>query len=283
MIARPTAPLWRSFWLAIAALGACALLDAQVGRASDGGLVGTRAGLPLVRVPGGTYKPLYSGAGNAAKVAVAPFLLMTRPVTNAEFLEFVRAHPAYQRDGIARVFADASYLSHWAGSLALGADTLASQPVTRVSWFAAKAFCTSRGLRLPLEAEWELAAAASETRRDATSDPAFVRRLLAWYATPNRSLPEVPHGKPNLYGIYDLHGVVWEWVLDFNNAYAVSDSREQGDTIDDRFCGGGSVLASDTANYAAFMRVALRSSLQADYTTANLGFRCAGDPKESRP
>jgi formylglycine-generating enzyme required for sulfatase activity len=205
-------------------------------------------------------------------------MLMTRPVTNAEFLAFTLERSAYRRDAIAPVFADASYLSHWATATELGPAARPGQPVTRVSWFAAKAFCESHGLRLPTEAEWELAAAASETRRDARKDASFQQRLLAWYATPNRTLPDVPHGAANVHGVHDLHGVVWEWVLDFNNAVVVSDSRKQGDTVREQFCGGGALLASDTSSYAAFMRVAMRGSLQAEYTTAHLGFRCASDP-----
>jgi sulfatase modifying factor 1 len=132
-------------------------------------------------------------------------------------------------------------------------------------------------MRLPTEAEWELAAAASPTRKDARSDPKQRAELLEWYASPNLALPDVPHDQANIYGIHDLHRVIWEWVLDFNNAISVSDSRDQSDKKSDQFCGGGALLASDTANYPAFMRAAMRSSLEAHYTSRTLGFRCARD------
>ena len=90
-------------------------------------------------------------------------------------------------------------------------------------------------------------------------------------------LPDVPHGESNFYGVHDLHGVVWEWVEDFNNAAVVSDSREQGDETRGRFCGGGALQATDTRDYPTFMRLAMRGSLEARYTTSNLGFRCAVD------
>jgi sulfatase modifying factor 1 len=231
--------------------------------------------LPLVLVPAGRYEPLYPPAPGVRTLKVAAFWLMTRPVTNHEFLAFTMTHPQYRPDRIARVFADSGYLSHWAGPSELGAQVRPSQPVTRVSWFAAKAFCEANDLRLPTEAEWELAAAASATRKDARSDAKQRAALLDWYANPNPELPDVPHGPANLYGIHDLHGVIWEWVLDFNNAISVSDSRDQGDKKNDRFCGGGALLASDTTNYPAFMRAAMRSSLEAHYTSHNLGFRCA--------
>ena len=260
-----------------AAVVACALAAPPVGLASRAPRIEQVSGLPFVAVPAGTYEPLYSGRPGRSGVRVPAFKLMTRPVTNGEFLAFTRANPGYRRDRVARVFADESYLAHWPAPNELGGAARERQPVTRVSWFAAKAFCESHGVRLPSEAEWELAAAASETRKDARADPAFAARLLAWYATASRDLPDLPHGPANVHGIHDLHGVVWEWVLDFNNAVVVADSRKQGDTVRDQFCGGGALLAGDPTNYAAFMRFALRGSLEAHYTTANLGFRCAAD------
>jgi sulfatase modifying factor 1 len=207
---------------------------------------------------------------------------MTRPVTNGDFLDFVRRSPGHGRDRIARVFAEPRYLSHWAGSLELGAGARDMQPVVNVSWFAARAFCRAAGMRLPLAAEWELAAAASRTRRDGSKEAAHRQAILDWYGKPRETLPDVPHGPANLYGVHDLHGVVWEWVEDFNEAVSTADTREQGESARDRFCGAGAAIArGDASDYAAFMRVAMRSSLQAHYTGAVLGFRCAADPQST--
>jgi formylglycine-generating enzyme required for sulfatase activity len=67
-----------------------------------------------------------------------------------------------------------------------------------------------------------------------------------------------------------------EWVLDFGATLVAVDSRDR-DQDAQRFCGVGSLQAIDPTDYATFMRVAYRSSLQAHYTTSNLGFRCAED------
>lgn len=56
-----------------------------------------------------------------------------------------------------------------------------------------------------------------------------------------------------------------------------SDNRQDGNKNQKLVCGAGSVGAKDRENYAAFMRYALRSSLEASYSVANLGFRCAYD------
>src|SRR5437868_4674390 len=96
-----------------------------------------------VMLPGGVFASVLPADANAADVTLAPFRLRREPVTNAEFLAFVTAHPQWRRDRIARVFAQASYLQDWHSATQLGASALPSQPVTQVSWFAAQAFCAS--------------------------------------------------------------------------------------------------------------------------------------------
>jgi formylglycine-generating enzyme len=211
-------------------------------------------------------------------VQIDSFRLDVFPVTEAEYGQFVTRFPEWRRDRVARIKADTSYLSHWSRPERAGDDIDPQAPVTHVSWFAAKAYCAAQGKRLPTEDVWEYVAAASETEPDARNDPAYVQSLLDWYARPNPArLPPVGRGAANDFGVEDLHGLVWEWVLDFNSTLITEDARQSGDGTEGLFCGGGAVGASDPANYAAFVRYAFRSSLQASYTTENLGFRCAAD------
>lgn len=238
-------------------------LAAPVGRSDSGA-----PGAVLVPVPAGAFVPIF---GDRTPAPVAPFLLDERPVTNGEFLEFVRAHPEWQRSRVSRQLADASYLLHWAGDLELGERAPSDAPVTSVSWFAARAYARARGCRLPTTAEWERAA-------DPGEDEARVQRILRWYGQPVRlPLPAVRTTEANDLGLWDLHGLVWEWVSDFNNALVTGESRADAALERDLFCGSGAVGASDFRDYAAFMRYAFRSSLKANYTVQNLGFRCARD------
>ncbi|MEW9570342.1 formylglycine-generating enzyme family protein [Rhodanobacter sp. Si-c] len=226
-------------------------------------------------LPGGRFASVLPADGKSAPAQLAPFRLRTEPVTNAEFLAFVKAHPEWRRDRVASILADARYLSHWAGPVALGEGAKPRQPVTRVSWFAAQAYCGSEGARLPTWYEWEYAAAADATRRDARSDPAWRENLLAWYARPsNAPLPDIG-GAPNAFGIRDITQPVWEWVDDFNALLVASDSRDPDDSDVLKFCGAGAISLQQKENYAVLMRVAMLSALKASDTTNNLGFRCA--------
>jgi formylglycine-generating enzyme required for sulfatase activity len=239
-----------------------------------------------VEIPGGAFTsvlPQGATPASAGPVTIAPYRLRATPVTRAQFRAFVQAHPEWRRDRVPAVFADARYLSDWSSPDDADAPPAADdRPVTNVSWFAAQAFCESEGARLPTWLEWENAAAADETRRDARADPAWRRRILGWYERPALDALPAVGGPANVYGVRDLHGLVWEWVDDFNALFIAGDSRTQGDPDLLKFCGAGAISIVDRDSYAVLMRVALLSSLNASDTTGALGFRCArpgaGDP-----
>ena len=232
-------------------------------------------GADWVKLPGGSFRSALKYE-DASRVRLPAFELQKRPVTNAEFLAFVKKRPAWRRDRVARVMAEPRFLQHWSGPLALGDKALPQQPVVNVSWFAAQAYCEAQGARLPTWNEWEYAAAADETRRDARKDPAWRERILGWYSRPsNHALPRAGLQAANAYGVQDLHGLVWEWTDDFSSLLVDPESRNQGDPDKSKFCGAGALSMDDRDNYAVLMRVAMLSSLQARDTTPNLGFRCA--------
>ncbi len=229
----------------------------------------------MALVPAGVFRPPFRVAAQPAETPVAAFQLDVLPVTNEDFLRFVRANPEWRRSGVDHRFADVNYLKHWAGDLELG-DTLTNAPVTNVSWFAARAYARWLGKRLPRLKEWELAAAASSAQPDGTREPEFQQRILRWYSAPTPSrLPAVGTGPANFFGLRDLHGLVWEWVADFDAPWA---GNELTGAERDAFCGAGALAARDPDAYAAFMRYGFRSSLQANYCVGTLGFRCAKTP-----
>ncbi len=226
----------------------------------------------MARIPGGVYKPFYPVEGEKP-VRIAAFDLDGRPVTNGEFLAFLRAKPRWRKSRASPLFTDELYLSQWRGDLDPGDAMALRRPVTFVSWFAAQAYCRSLGKRLPTEVEWEFAANPYPD-----DDPRSVKideTIRQFYARPRSTLPRVDDLPPDARGLRGLHGVIWEWVEDFNASLVSADSRQDRDRERERFCGGAAVGAKDVKDYATFLRYAFRSSLEASYAVHNLGFRCA--------
>lgn len=233
----------------------------------------------FVRIPAGEFRSILKYEDSKGVHQIKAFELMKTPVTNLEFLAYVQKNPQWQRQNIAPVFAETGrYLSQWQGPLQLGNKITPSQPVIQVSWFAASAYCESQKARLPTWLEWEYVASADTTRRDARKDPAWRENILSWYAKPTTTpLSGVAQSPANVYGVQDLHGLIWEWTEDYSAMLVSGDNRTQSDPDKAKFCGAGALSMEDRENYAVMMRVAMLSSLEAVNSTSNLGFRCARD------
>lgn len=242
---------------------ALGLLVAALGPSSEAREVSAPQGMSWI--PAGEYTPLAAPAAGAGTVQVPGFFLDQRPVTNAEFLAFVKAQPKWRRSAVSPLFAEPGYLGDWTADFEPGPRAPAASPVVCVSWFAARAYAAWAGKRLPTIAEWERAASAGFAVADGRADRAAQDASLAWYSEPTPSpLPAAGSGRANYFGVHDLLSLVWEWVDDFSSA-----------SLGEGVACGGSKDVRDFSNYPAFMRMAFRSSLRASYAVPNLGFRCA--------
>lgn len=232
--------------------------------------------MPMVHIPGGIYQRPLEKAGRLR--TVKPFEIDVRQVTNAEFLAFVIAHPEWQRSRVSRLFADEGYLANWSGDTELGPSAPPDSPVVRISWHAARSYLKSHGKRLPTVDEWEFVARADEKSPDANKDPVFRAKILDWYSKPTPAvLPAAGLQPPNFYGVSGMHGIVWEWTRDFVSAMTSGEARSDGSPDAQLFCGGGGADPNQATEYANFMRIAFRSSLQGDFCLPGLGFRGAKD------
>lgn len=227
----------------------------------------------MALIKGGEYIPLYGS--DSTLVKVDGFFMDRFPVTNAQYLDFLKDHPEWVRSAIKPLFADEKYLASWESDLSFGKENLPDAPVTDVSWFAAKKYCECQGKRLPKMDEWEYVAMADETTIDARIKKGFNQRILSWYETPNTYVKPVGSTYRNYWGVYDMYGLVWEWTLDFNSVLLSPASRGKGAGDSNLFCGSSAIGATDLMDYAAFMRYAFRRSIKARYDIKNLGFRCA--------
>lgn len=141
-------------------------------------------------------------------------------------------------------------------------DVSPEAPVTSVSWFAAKAYAESVGKRLPTVDEWEYVSRADENNKNAAATPEFTQHILKLYQQKLMYKQPVKQSKPNVWGVYDLFGTIWEWTEDFSSVMMSGESRKDNTTNETLFCAGASVTSSDLKNYAAFIRFALRGSVK---------------------
>jgi formylglycine-generating enzyme required for sulfatase activity len=232
----------------------------------------------MVPIKGGAYIPLYGR--DSMKVEIDNFLMDVYPVTNKEYVAFVKKYPKWQKSKVIKLFADASYLRDWKSDTLLGENKKENSPITQVSWFAAKEYCECQGKRLPTVDEWEYVAMANKKIPDARKQKEYNAFILSWYEKPKTFNQTIGSTFKNYWQVFDLHGLVWEWTSDFNSVLITGESRKDVDTDSNLFCGSAAVNATDLMNYAAFMRYAIRGSLKAKYTMKNLGFRCVKDDKK---
>jgi formylglycine-generating enzyme required for sulfatase activity len=200
-----------------------------------------------------------------------PFYLGVYEVTQAEYQRVMGTNPsAYS-------------------TAKVGQDT-SQHPVDQVSWEDTVEFCrqlselpdekaAGRLYRLPTAAEWEYACRAGSATKYSFGDSESQLGDYAWYDDSNSESSAHPVGqkKPNAFGLYDMHGNVWEWCQDWYAPYAGEASDPQGPASGSRRVYRGGCWFSTARN----CRSAYRFRLSPAYRNLNLGFRLALVPSSS--
>ena len=165
-------------------------------------------------------------------------------------------------------------------------------PVENVSWYDAQEFIerlneregTTR-YRLPTEAEWEYACRAGTETPFAnggtiTKETLFVNPSLGqmgwYYSNSEEATHSVAQKRPNAWGLYDMHGNVWEWCQDWMAQYPfeVSTNPKGPPSGLSRVRRGGS-----WQEYPVFCRSAYRGSSHPKTKSPSIGFRLVMDLK----
>lgn len=148
-------------------------------------------------------------------------------------------------------------------------------PASHVTWDDADAYCKWAGGRLPTEAEWEKAARGATTTKWSFGDDESKLGEYAWYSqNSGGGAHPVGQKKPNQYGLYDMHGNVWEWCSDWNSEdyYKSSPAKNPKGPAEGiaRIVRGGSwnVLGD-------YLFSSNRLSGKSDESNDFIGFRCA--------
>jgi formylglycine-generating enzyme required for sulfatase activity len=201
-----------------------------------------------------------------------PFYLGVYPVTQAEYVQVTSlANPSW-------------FSKEGAGKSAVDRLDTSRFPVEKVSWDEAAAFCEALNHQdatkpawgkyaLPTEAEWEYACRAETKTAYFFGGDSGELGNYAWYA-PNSDgrTHAVGTRRPNPWGLFDMHGNVWQWCIDYYDAkyYQNSSNKDPRNSLESeaRVLRGGS-----WNNYAENCRAAYRGKNAPGYRGLYLGFR----------
>ena len=237
--------------------------------------LGSGIKLEMVYIPGGSF--LMGSPENEPEresyespqhqVNIQPFFMSKYTITQDQYQAIMGNNPSYFKGG--------------------------NRPVEKVSWHHATKFCqrlsskTGKIYRLPSESQWEYAC-----RAGTTTPFYFGETVTPELVNYNGKYPygDAPKGKyregttnvgtfrPNAFGLYDMHGNVWEWCLDFwhddyNGAPTDGSAWESGGNSNGRVLRGGSWYLN-----SRYCRSARRLYTYADYLNYIRGFRIVWSP-----
>ncbi|MBD2576239.1 bifunctional serine/threonine-protein kinase/formylglycine-generating enzyme family protein [Oscillatoria sp. FACHB-1406] len=242
-------------------------------------------GLEMVAIPGGSFmmgspeteEKRDSDESPQHQVTIQPFYMGKYAITQAQW-KAVAALPKIKID----LKPDPSNFKG------------ANRPVETVSWWEAEEFCkrlskkTGKQYRLPSEAEWEYACRAGTTTpfhfgETITSELVNYDGNYAYGNAPKgkyrEQTVEVGTLPPNGYGLYEMHGNVWEWCADhWHENYQGAPNNETtwltSDERNTRLLRGGS-----WSSISRFCRSAHRGRNYPGHSNLNIGFRAALSPR----
>jgi len=156
----------------------------------------------------------------------------------------------------------------------------AKNPVETVSWEDCQNFLAklkekvpAQSFRLPTEAEWEYACRAGSTTDYSFGDSGSGLGEYAWYGSNSGSKTHpVGEKKPNAWGLFDMHGNVWEWCADWYGPYTADN---QTDPVGPSSGSGRVLRGGSWCCVPSFLRSSYRGLFGPGIRRGCVGLRCA--------
>ena len=201
------------------------------------------------------------------EVAISPLSIMDAPVTQRQWYAVTGENPSF--------FKQRRYCMD--GHVVMGGVELCPEhPVEMVSWEDIQKFIerlkSELGIRyrLPTEAEWEYAARAGTVTAYSFGDNPAGLKEYAVYMDPQNQTRKVRSKSANSWGLYDVHGNVWEWTEDVYVEKLAGGIGPLENTVECRTIRGGGWFG-----YSDYLRSSARCNEPQNYSSKLLGFRLA--------
>ena len=274
------------------------------------------AKLSMVKIPAGTFmmgspeKETGRSQDEAQReVSLSkPFYMGVLEVTQEQYLQLMV--PDYHQGGYLKAFWGYSTPElHQGGPYFTAGRVIPDTdvfPMESVTWDKANAFCEKlnaaeskagrlpRGYayRLPTEAEWEYACRAG-TKGKFNVEGEVDRKLFTTFRKVNDKPDLAGNKRPNQWGLYDMHGSMYEWCLDTYGPYDLKDTTDPvrksgtGKSETRRVARGGCFLSNELTRPTEqqeyrYIRSASRNNFEPDSIYGILGFRVVLAPKVSK-
>ena len=238
-------------------------------------------GLTMVSIPAGIFQmgttlidaDWLEPSGPVHKVTVSAFEMSACEITNSLYAAYLNAALADGKitvtskgvKGASDNYSDQNYLElndidcriDYSGGVFTAQSGYEDHPVVKVTWYGANGFCEYYGFSLPTEAEWEYACRAGTTTRFYTGDSESDLDRAAWFKSNSgdNKTHAVGGKQANAFGLYDMHGNIWEWCKDWfdSNYYRNSPSQDPpgGESGEYRIKRGGGWRGSSTYSRSA--------------------------------
>jgi predicted NACHT family NTPase/formylglycine-generating enzyme required for sulfatase activity len=176
--------------------------------------------IEMAQVPTGSFLMGDEEAGPIHRVTITnPYYISKAPVTQALYQAVMNDNPSFFKEDHNPVESISWFdAARFCNTLSKAMNIVPAYKINgeKVEWVT----CTS-GFRLPTEVEWEYAARGGTIARFACGDLESGLGTLAWYyQNSGGKTHPVGQKEPNTYGLFDMHGNVYEWTWDWYVAYS---------------------------------------------------------------